>query len=132
MKKNILFIFSLISIFSLSAIAQGDSVKDQNPNYQVSRDKYMKLADSLTDWHSTTFQDTYKAIDWLADRKEARQERQEFRRQLRMERARWNNNYVGRYYYPYYRNSWYNYNSGWNQRRVGFYLNPWSTGYRWR
>ncbi len=132
MKKNILFLFALISIFSLSALSQGDITADQNPNYQASRDKYMKLADSLTDWHSTTFQETYKAIDWLADRREARQERQEFRRQLRMERARWNNSYVGRYYYPYYRNSGYNYNNGWNQRRGGFYLNPWNAGYWWR
>ena len=118
-----------------SSFAQPGLLPDQNPNYAVSRDKYMKLADSLTGWHSTTLQETYKAIDWLADRQEARDERREFRRQLRMERLRWNNSYIGNYSYPAYRNRWSGYpryfDNGWHPRR-GAYLNPWHTGWWWR
>ena len=137
MKKAIPYFLTLMvmAVVHLESSAQS-LVADQNPNYAVSRDKYMKLADSLTDGQGTTIQDTYKAIDWLADRAEAREERREFRRQLRMERLRWNNNYIGSYYYPAYRyRGGYGYpryfNDGWLPRRSGFYVNPWGTGWRW-
>lgn len=130
-------LFALLFISSFALRAQTNLVADQNPNFAASRDKYMKLADSLTDWHSTTLQETYKAVDWLADKAEARSERREFRRQLRMERARWNNSYVGDYYYPYYRNRqgaypgyYHNYNGF--GRRNNFYTNPLGLGYWWR
>ncbi|HTD93507.1 MAG TPA: hypothetical protein VK644_06840 [Chitinophagaceae bacterium] len=109
---------------------------DQNPNFTVSRDKYMQLADSLTRWESTTTQETYKAIDWLADRREARMDRREFRQQLRLERARWGTDYYDSYYnnYPVYRNPWNSYrpyNHGSYRRSSSLYLNPWGFGYRW-
>ena len=133
MKKIILRAsIALAFISSLgSAYSQSLAVDDQNPNYAVSRDKYMKIADSLTEWHSTTPQETYKAIDYLEDKRIAREERKTFRRELRMERARrysdWGysdysyNNYH-RYYNGYgynrynrhYRNRSFNYNHFWN------------------
>ncbi len=60
---------------------------DQNPDYMVSQAKYMGMADSLNALHGTTPQETYKAIDWMADRQARRDERRAFRRQLRLERA---------------------------------------------
>ena len=98
---------------------------DQNPNFAHSRDKYMKLADSLNSYQSTTAQNTYKPIDYLADKAEAREERREFRQQRRLERARWNNydnwNWNNRYYDDYYfrgnrfNNNFYRpYRNSWN------------------
>jgi hypothetical protein len=95
------------------ADAQTELAPDQNPSFAISRDKYMQMADSLTRWHSTTLQNTYEAIDFLADREKLRTDRREFRQQLRLERARWNNyNYLndGNFYSPYnnFNNSWRN------------------------
>jgi hypothetical protein len=109
------YLLPLLSILLISGIAnaQTELAPNQNPNYTVSRDKYMKMADSLIQWHSTTLQNTYEAIDFLADREKARTDRREFRQQLRLERARWNNyNYQNDgYFYPSYNypnNSYYN------------------------
>ncbi|MEI9808408.1 MAG: hypothetical protein WDO16_11365 [Bacteroidota bacterium] len=86
MKKSLLSAFMLLTGFFLSVSGQSQPAlaPDQNPNFAVSRDKYMKIADSLNAWHRTTLQENYKAIDWLVDRKEARADRREFRRQLRL------------------------------------------------
>lgn len=106
MKKHLLpcFLFAAACLATNFALGQTELAPDQNPNYTISRAKYMNLADSLNEWHSTTTQDTYKAIDWLADRQEAREDRREFRRQLRLERAKWYgyNDYPAypSYYYP--------------------------------
>ncbi len=137
MKKNLLPFISTAAVLFCSyiAVAQTDLAPNQNPNYAVSRAKYMQIADSLNEWHSTTQQEMYKAIDWLADRKEARADRREFRRQLRMERARWidyGNYYNDGYYFQnnYYRNynNSYRYNN-WRRNRSWFYpslgLNFW-------
>lgn len=104
--KTILLFF--VTVFSgLLAIGQ-ELAEDQNPNYASSRDKYMKLADSVNAGQSTTAQQTYKAIDYMVDRQEARDARKQFRRDLRMERARDNYLYNGmsyrypRNYRPYY------------------------------
>jgi len=136
--KRYLLSMLLICLAGISAVAQTGLAPDQNPNYAVSRDKYLKLADSLNEWHSTTIQDTYNAIDWLADRKEARLERRELRQQVRLERARWGsyNYYDGNNYYPSYRNSWGNYNDRYYYNN-GYYrrnnsLNLWGLGYWWR
>jgi hypothetical protein len=135
MKRNLLYIIPGVTIlfFSYIATAQAGLAPDQNPNYAVSRTKYMQLADSLTDWQSTTQHTIYKAIDWLADRKEARADRREFRRQLRMERARADYAYYDAGYYPnnYYRNynNRYRYNNYRRHRSFGVYpsvgLNFW-------
>jgi hypothetical protein len=112
----------LIATWSMS---QTGLVQDQNPNYLISEAKYTKMADSLNSLHGTTPQETYKAIDWMADRREAREQRRAFRRELRLERARygWYNNdysyypYYGsnyNYYYHPYHNYRYGYRNGWN------------------
>lgn len=129
--------YLILLICSIPALAQAQLAPDQNPDFAVSRDKYMKIADSLNSWHSTTFQETYKAIDWLADRKQARADRREFRRQLRLERAAWygdyyydNNYYYNAYPYRGYRRGYYN--NRYYNRGNGFYINPWGLGYWWR
>jgi hypothetical protein len=115
---------------SSNAGAQASLAPDQNPDFEVSRDKYMKISDSINAWHSTTVQDTYKAIDWLADRQEARAERRQLRRNHRFYRVggygyrNYNNyNYRG-YYYPYnsYRRGYYNPN---HHRRSSWWWNNW-------
>ena len=95
MKKNLLHLTLAVVVLFCSYIttAQTDLAPDQNPSYAVSRSKYMQIADSLNEWHSTTQHNFYKAIDWLAYRKDSRADRREFRRQLRMERARWDHYY---------------------------------------
>lgn len=101
--KTILLFFAIV-FSGLLAIGQ-ELAKDQNPNYATSRDKYMKLSDSVNATQSTTAQQTYKAIDYLADKEEARDARKQFRRDLRMERARHNYLYNDMSYrYP--RNNW--------------------------
>jgi hypothetical protein len=110
-------------LLSNTAGAQTSLAPDQNPNFAISRDKYVKIADSLNEWHSTTIQDTYKAIDWIADRQAARADRREFRRDLRRYRSGW-------YGSPGY----YNYNNGGyyrnNYRRNNYYPNYYRGGYR--
>jgi len=141
MKKNLLGAFMLLAGFFPAVSGQSQSVlaPDQNPNFAVSRDKYMKIADSLNTWHSTTLQEIYKAVDWLADRKEARADRREFRRQLRLERAEWYNDYDDGYYnyYPYnrYQRGYYNnnyYNGYYRRNHSYFSLHPWGLGFWWR
>lgn len=128
MKKYLHYFFATAVVyFSASrAISQTSLAPDQNPNYAASRTKYMQIADSLNEWHSTTQQENYKAIDWLADRKEARADRREFRQQLRMERARRYGYYDNSYYlsnnYQRHYNDNYRYN---NYRRNRFHVCPW-------
>lgn len=113
----------MVTLFTATTIAQTSLAPDQNPRYMESQQKYMKVSDSVNTWHSTTLQDTYKAIDFLADKQEARDQRRAFRRQMRMERARWGwdngyyDNYNG-YGYPGYYNN--NYNNNGYYRPYGF------------
>ena len=124
--KNILYasiLWMLVLFITMPSTAQTAYVPDQNPNFWVSQKTYMKIADSLNTWHSTTAQDTYKAIDFLADKQEARAQRKAARRELRLERARYGNYwYNDDYYSPGYYNNYYgNYN-------YNGYYNPY--GYR--
>lgn len=117
--RTLLLMFATV-FTAVSALAQ-DLAKDQNSNYTVSRNKYMKTSDSINRWHSTTSQETYKAIDYMADKAEAREARKQFRRDIRMERARngyyYGNNWGWPNYSPYYRyNRYYN----------GAYYNYWN------
>jgi hypothetical protein len=118
MKKVLLPLFAFVAL-AFTAEAQ-NLAPDQNPRYMESQQRYMRMADSINAWHGTTPQETYKAIDYLQDKRDAREARRAFRRELRMERARWNNDwyygYGGYYnynsYYPgYYRHGW---RSNWN------------------
>ena len=152
MNRYLHVVLSMITFGAVtqSATAQATLAAGQNPRYEQSREKYMKTADSINSWHSTTSQETYKAIDYLADKAEAREQRRAFRRELRLERARygygWNDDY-GYYsgtstcYYPiasysnnygnyygynnsYYRNGYYN-------RNRSFYSRPYRNNYFW-
>ncbi len=107
--KRFLPIFTFLLFSGYSLLAQENLAPEQNPNYEQSRSKYMGLADSLLREHGTTLQNTYKAIDFMADRAEARAERRSWRRNLRMERARWVT-YPNYRYYPRYRYNWMRWN----------------------
>ena len=128
MKRNVLYNLFLLPLALLIATwgMSQTVVEDQNPNYMISQAKYESMADSLNALHGTTPQETYKAIDWMADRQEAREQRRAFRRQLRLERAKYGWYYGGyyndyNYYYPgysgnynYYYHPYHNYRSYWN------------------
>lgn len=114
MKKHLPFL--LITLLAAMSVTAQELAPNQNPNYAVSRAHYMGLADSLTALHGTTIQDTYKAIDWLADRREARAERRSLRQQIRLSRAQW---YNDSYYYPGYSN----YRSNWGRYRGSYWRN---------
>lgn len=136
MKKNVLYNLLLLPLAMLIGTwgMSQSLAPDQNPDYMVSQAKYMGMADSLNSLHGTTPQETYKAIDWMADRQERRDERRAFRRQLRMERARngwYYNDYS--YYYPtnayyprYSGNYWYNYHPYHNYYRPRWNNNYWN------
>lgn len=100
MKPKVYALMAAFAIVSSSpaVIAQTSLAPDQNPDYMISQNKYLQTADSVNALHSTTAQETYKAIDYLEDKKEARELRKAYRRELRMEQAR---NRWSSYYYPY-------------------------------
>jgi hypothetical protein len=138
MKKRLLTSFFIL--FSIwignQGFAQSALAPDQNPSFAVARERYMRHADSITSTQGTTIQETYKAIDWLADKREARAERREYRRQLAIENARWGNNYYddSYYYSPRYRgnNNYYRPYRNNYRRGSSIYINPWGIGYWWR
>lgn len=103
MRTLLLNALSTITFVGITCIAaaQTNLAPDQNPNYEASRDRYMKMADSLNAWNSTTPQQTYKAIDYLEDKRTAKEQRRAFRQKLRLERARDSRDYGYRYYRPY-------------------------------
>ncbi|RYY39733.1 MAG: hypothetical protein EOO08_08660 [Chitinophagaceae bacterium] len=105
-----LLLLMLASAGTIAASAQ--TVPDQNPNFAVSRDKYLKLADSVNRWHSVTMQNTYKAYDWYEAREERRTARRQTRQAVRINRSRysgWNNGYnSSRWNNPYYDPYYYN------------------------
>jgi hypothetical protein len=111
MKRNVLYNLLLLPLAMLVATwSMSQTVADQNPDYMISQAKYTAMADSLNSLHGTTPQETYKAIDWLADRRAAREQRRAFRRELRMERAKYGYYYYNDYnYYPGYSGNYYNY-----------------------
>lgn len=93
------------ALFSVSALAQNP---DQNPNYQVSQDKYMAKSDELTKNEGETIQQTYKAFDWTEHKAEMKQQRQDRRYELKKMR------YESRYrcYSQPFCNNPYGYNYG--------------------
>jgi hypothetical protein len=131
MKRRIHLFFYLLSagLFLTSGTnAQTGLAPDQNPNYMVSRDKYIQLSDSLTAYQSTTIQDTYKAIDWMQFRRDARAERRAFRRELRLERARYGGYYYDNYY-PVYDYNYYNYPNYRRYGNYGYYGRGWGNNF---
>jgi hypothetical protein len=113
----------ILLLASATTGASAQSVADQNPNYAVSRDKYMKMSDSITRWQSTTAQNTYKAYDWYEAREERRTARRDNRNAVRLARAQRSGYYDSRY------NNYNNYNS-----YDPYYYNSRQRGYRnrWR
>jgi hypothetical protein len=149
MKKILHYLLAafLVVISINSSNAQSELAPDQNPAYAASRAKYMKMADSINEWHSTTPQETYRAIDYFEDKRIAREDRIAFRRELRLERARngysWgydsynNGSYYQPYYnFPSYNNYGYNRYGGHRNYRNSFTWNvlPWAlaAGLWWR
>jgi DNA polymerase elongation subunit (family B) len=121
MSKHLLYTFGIVAFLSSSAFAQTELVADQNPNYQKSQDKYTRIADSVNKWHSTTVQETYKAIDYLEDKRIAKESRRAFRQQIRLARAMrgdvryyYNPSHFNRPYY-HYRPNYHSY-----RNRYGF------------
>ncbi len=97
--------------FSMATFAQQTEqlAPDQNPNYQISQQKYMQQKDSLLRWENTTIQETYKAYDWREARDERRTERRTYRRQSSF------------YNSPLFVSPSYNY--GWNNYGYGSFYN---------
>lgn len=110
-------IFTLLAIASLTVSFGQDLAPDQNPNYQISQDKYMQKSDELTAAHSTTIQDTYKAYDWREAKEEQKQLRRDRRFELRKMRIQSR--------YPVCCNQGYRRygNQGWNQPTYYCYPN---------
>lgn len=127
--------FCLLLAVVSAASAQETLAPDQNPNYAVSRAKYMQLKDSLTANMNTTEQDTYKAYDWYQEKLDWKKAR----RQARLER-RYLNALSGQYYNGYYDNGFYNpynsyynyapYHNNWGRRNNWFWSNRPSIGFR--
>jgi hypothetical protein len=140
MKKMVLFAVAFLLVLTIAGNAQTALAPDQNPNYMISQNRYLKMADSINSWHGTTPQETYKAIDFLEDKREARANRRQWRQELRMERARnggWYYNGGYNSYYPaygysgnYYGNSW-GYRRNWNNRIWGTVPLAATLGYYW-
>jgi hypothetical protein len=139
MKRNVLYNFLLLPLVMLIATwgMSQSLAPDQNPNYLISEAKYSQMADSINSLHGTTIQDTYKAIDWMEQRAEAREARRAFRRELRLTRARYGYNYG--YYptytsYPYYTSNYYHpyyYHRNWNWNRDAWSLVPLAASVAW-
>jgi hypothetical protein len=119
MKRNVLYNLLLLPMAMLIALGGMSQalVEDQNPDYMISQVKYLGMADSLNALHGTTPQETYKAIDWMAERQERRDARRAFRRELRLARAQ-NGWYYNDYSYYNYHPSYY---SGYNRYNSSYY-----------
>jgi len=119
-------------LFAGATMAQTTLAPDQNPDFAISRAKYMKMADSINTWQGTTAQETYKAIDYLADKAEARANRRAFRQQLRLERARYGYPSFDWYNSLNYGNGWGNYNNYYSPYRYNRRNNfSWNLGLGW-
>lgn len=121
-----------VMLFAGAVMAQTTLAPDQNPDFAISRAKYMKTADSINTWQGTTAQETYKAIDYLADKAEARANRRAFRQQLRLERARYGYSSYDWYNSLNYGNGWGNYNNYYSPYRYNRRSNfSWNLGLGW-
>lgn len=109
MKKTFTLFIILFAVLGNNSFAQTFDT-DQNPNYIVSKAKYMQLADSINQYHATTVQNTYKAYDWYQAKLERRNDRITFRRQLRMQRVKNSHQYNNGWYHNS-NNGFYPYNN---------------------
>ena len=106
MKKVRNLLLGLSVIVGINGFAQTQD-PDQNPNHNISAGKYDIKSDVLSENQGETIQATYEAYDWTENKEARRQNRIDFRRELKMERAK-----SMRYYYPnsYNNNRYYNNN----------------------
>lgn len=131
-------ILTLMAIASLTSSFGQELAPDQNPNYQISQDKYMQKSDELTAAHSTTIQDTYEAYDWREAKeakKQLRRDRNYELRKLRIQSRfpvccnqnyRRRGNYGGYYGYNQPTYGYSNFNPGYNS----YYSSPfWNSMY---
>jgi hypothetical protein len=72
-------------------------------------DYYMKQKDELQKTMNTTVQNTYKAFDWYQNKLDRKQQRRDFRQQIRLARA----SSPSFYNYPHFANS-NRWNRNWN------------------
>lgn len=90
--RTILLPLVCLLIFHNAHAQELAAVGDQNPNAAKSLERYSRMKDSLLIHQGETVQSTYEAIQPWFDAWEERQQwkgdRREFRRQLRLERAR--------------------------------------------
>lgn len=120
-KTLLIFIFGFMYC---SANAQADLAPDQNPRYRESMEKYINIKDSLQVTNNTTVQQTYKAYDWYEAKMEAKKERQQFRRQLRLNRSYYRYNPYT-YYDDPYRYHWQGRNSRYGSGNMPWYFWIW-------
>lgn len=76
-----------VAALLLIASVQAQDNADQNPNFVVSRTKYMAQRDSLVSNQGTTLQQTYKAYDWSQMREDRAFNRGQNRDNRRLARA---------------------------------------------
>jgi hypothetical protein len=69
------YYFLLLLLFLLGLNASHAQDANQNPNYALSRDKYMAEKDRLSAGMNTTEQNTYKAFDWTTYKAEKKQQK---------------------------------------------------------
>ncbi len=128
MKQLFTLLFCLFTTVLFAQLAP-----NQNPNYEISRSKYMAAKDSLLVSQSTTVQNTYKAYDWMQLRQERKDIRFENRQQRRLNRSMYSGYYdYNNSYYPYS-----NYNRNYSSRYYSNsnYLNgynPYRSNYNYR
>lgn len=99
MKQLLTSLFLSVTLMGAGSIFA--QVADQNPNFEESLVKYMRLSQDEPASLGTTVQQTYKALDWYEQREERRALRRSRNHELRMNRS-----YYSDYYSPYYYNSW--------------------------
>lgn len=128
--KEIIYLSALLFIIPTLYGQEQQLINNQNPNYQISLEKYTANTQEYNTTQGTTTQNTYKAIDPLEEKRELKSikrkykaQRRLWRHQERLERAK--NTTTYNYSEPYlYRNSWwtpYYVNSGLHLLNLGLY-----------
>ncbi|WP_438425500.1 hypothetical protein [Aquimarina macrocephali] len=83
--RNIFSVFVFVIIGCIGYTQEAQLAEDQNPNYKVAMNRFLKNSQEYTLQQGTTAQETYKAIDPLEEKRELRS----LRRQYRSQRAYW-------------------------------------------
>lgn len=108
--KNLI---SSIAFLLILNVATAQDNPNQNPNYKQSMEVYMKQKNGFQSTMNTTVQNTYKAFDWYQNKQEKRQERINFRHQIRFARA----SAPVYSYYPFNNQNYYSNQHNWRYRQ---------------